>query len=79
MCTAVADEKYSCHILKPLESIDIPGLAGVLRHLPLRILRAQMGVGVQRDANIRVAHEVLRRLGVHGALCMLEQNVCLQT
>jgi hypothetical protein len=38
-----------------------------------------MGVGVQRDANIRVAHEVLRRLGVHGALCMLEQNVCLQT
>ncbi len=24
MCTAVADEKYFCHILKPLEWIDIP-------------------------------------------------------
>ena len=28
-----------------------------------------MGVGVQRDANIRVAHEILQRLGVHTALC----------
>jgi hypothetical protein len=31
MCTAVADEQNFCHILKPLEPIDISGLAGVLR------------------------------------------------
>ena len=41
---AVADEKYSCHILKPLESIDIPGLAGVLRHFLPLILLAYPGI-----------------------------------
>ncbi|MCI8524617.1 MAG: hypothetical protein HFF17_01585 [Oscillospiraceae bacterium] len=40
----MADEKYSCHILKPLESIDIPGLAGVLRHFLPLILLAYPGI-----------------------------------
>lgn len=41
---AVADEKYSCHILKPLESVDIPSLAGVLRHFQMLILLAYPGI-----------------------------------
>ena len=42
--SAVADEQDFCHILKPLESIDIPGLAGVLRQFLLLILLAYPGI-----------------------------------
>lgn len=42
--SAVADEKYSCHILKPLECIDIPGIAGILRYFLLFILLAYPGI-----------------------------------
>nr|WP_300916511.1 hypothetical protein [uncultured Acetatifactor sp.] len=41
---AVADKKYLCHILKPLERIDIPGLAGVSQHFLLFILLAYPGI-----------------------------------
>jgi hypothetical protein len=41
---AVADEQNPCHILKPLESIDISGLAGVLRHFLPLILLAYPGI-----------------------------------
>ena len=40
----MADEKYFSHILKPLECIDIPGLAGVLRQFLLLILLAYPGI-----------------------------------
>ena len=40
----MADEKYSCHILKPLEWIDIPGIAGVLRHFLLFIFLTYPGI-----------------------------------
>ncbi len=41
---AVADEQNPCHILKPLESIDISGLAGVLGHFLLLTLLAYPGI-----------------------------------
>ena len=40
----MADEKYLCHILKPLENIDIPGIAGVLRYFLLFIFLAYPGI-----------------------------------
>ena len=36
-----------------------------------------MGVGVQRGANSRAAHEALQRLGPMPLFAMLEQDVCL--
>ena len=44
MCTPMADEQNSCHILKPLECIDIPGLAGVLRNFLPPILLVYPGI-----------------------------------
>ena len=35
----------------------------------LRILEFDMGIGVQRDADIRVTHDILQGFGVHAALC----------
>ena len=35
----------------------------------LRILEFDMGIGVQRDAAIRVTHDILQGFGIHAALC----------
>ena len=35
----------------------------------LGIVKFDMGIGVQRDADIRVIHDILQGLGVHAALC----------
>jgi len=40
----VADEQNFCHILKPLERVDISGLADVLRQFLLLILLAYPGI-----------------------------------
>ena len=44
MCTSMADVKYFSHILKPLERVDIPGFADVLRQFLLLILLAYPGI-----------------------------------
>lgn len=35
----------------------------------LGILKFHMGIGVQRDADIRVTHDILQGFGIHAALC----------
>ena len=37
-------------------------------HFGLRVFEADMGVGVQRNADVAVAHDVLQRFGIHPVL-----------
>lgn len=40
-----------------------------LQHLILGIFVADMGVGIQRDSDVAVSHNVLQRLGIHAGFC----------
>lgn len=41
-------------------------------HLFLRIIQAEMGVGIHRHADVRVPHEVLKSLWVHSGSCHID-------